>query len=74
MIGTQKARAHMTTDDTNAHVDFLALIQGLSIEPEWKPSVARFFDVARQMARLVEESGALTDAEAAPVFTPRSAE
>ena len=62
------------TDDTNAYIDAASRIQGLSIEPEWKPNVARFLDIARSMARLVGETGALTDAEAAPVFTPRGVE
>lgn len=63
----------MTTDDTDAYIDAAARVQGLTIEPDWKPNVVRFFDMARVMARRVEETGALTEAEAAPVFTPREA-
>ncbi|MFA5949956.1 MAG: DUF4089 domain-containing protein [Hyphomicrobium sp.] len=61
----------MTTDDTDAYIEAAARIQGLEVDPAWKPNVARFFDVARSMAKLVEDTGALTDAEGAPVFTPR---
>jgi hypothetical protein len=67
------ARGNMT-DDINAYIDAASRLQGIAIEPEWKPNVARFLEIARNMARLVEETGALTDAEAAPVFTPRGSE
>lgn len=60
----------MTTEETAAWIDAAAANLGLSIAPEWKPNVAMFFEVARTMARLVENTGAVTHAEAAPVFTP----
>ncbi len=64
----------MTTEDTAALIDAAAANLGLTIAPEWKPNVAMFFEVARGMAKLIEGTGAVTTAEAAPVFTPGSAE
>lgn len=62
----------MATDERAAYIDAAAAAQGLTIAPEWKPNVATFLDIARGMAQLVEETGAATTAEAAPVFTPRA--
>lgn len=64
----------MTTEDTAALIDAAAANLGLTIAPEWKPNVAMFFEVARGMAKLIEDTGAVTTAEAAPVFAPGSAE
>lgn len=64
----------MATEETLAWIDAAAANLGLAIAPEWKPNVAMFFEVARAMARLVEETGATTAAEAAPVFAPGSVE
>lgn len=57
-----------------AWIDAAAANLGLEIAPEWKPNVAMFLEVARTMAARVEGTGAATGSEAAPVFTPRSAE
>ncbi len=64
----------MTTESTIAYMDAAAEILKLDIRPEWKPNVASFFDVARNMAALVEESGAQFRTEAAPVFVLRDVE
>lgn len=64
----------MTTERTIAYMDAAAEILKLDIRPEWKPNVASFFEVARTMASLVEESGAPFRSEAAPVFVVRDVE
>lgn len=64
----------MTRDDTSTLIDTAAANLGLHIAPEWKDNVTMFFEIARGMARLVEETGAAAASEAAPVFTPRSVE
>ncbi|MBN8912216.1 MAG: DUF4089 domain-containing protein [Rhizobiales bacterium] len=64
----------MTTDQTSCWIDAAAANLGIAIDPEWKPNVAMFVEVARSMARLVEATGAASTSEAAPVFTPRDAE
>lgn len=64
----------MPSEDTTRYVDNAAAVLGLEISPEWMPNVLQFFDVAKDMAALVIDSGALTEREAAPVFTPRGAE
>ncbi|WP_072391057.1 DUF4089 domain-containing protein [Hyphomicrobium sp. CS1GBMeth3] len=64
----------MATEDTSTWIDAAAAGLGLSIAPEWKPNVAAFFEVARNMAALVEGTGAAAATEAAPVFTPWSTE
>lgn len=63
-----------TSDETSHYVAAAAELQGLDIKPEWVANVTRFFVVARDMAALVAASGALENAESAPVFTPRDAE
>lgn len=60
----------MATEETADFIDKAAENLGLNIAPEWKPNVAMFFDVARNMARMIEDTHAATTAEAAPVFTP----
>jgi hypothetical protein len=67
-------RGHMTTESTIAFMDAAAETLKLEIRPEWKPSVASFFDVARNMASLVEESGAQYRSEMTPVFVLRDVE
>lgn len=62
----------MTTDDTSETIEATARTLGLAIAPEWKANVLMFFEVARTMARMIEATGAVTSAEAAPVFSPRS--
>ncbi len=64
----------MATDNTADLIDKAAANLGLTIAPEWKPNVQMFFEVARGMARMIESTNAVTAAEAAPVFTPRSSE
>lgn len=64
----------MTTDETAAWIDTAAATLGLTIAPEWKPNVAMFLEVARGMAKRVEDTGAAASVEAAPVFTPRTSE
>jgi hypothetical protein len=64
----------MTSDETSAYIAATADTLGLTIRPEWKDNVTRFFDVAKDMAALVTASGALTDAEQAPIFEPKDAE
>jgi hypothetical protein len=64
----------MTPDETTDYIEATAATLGLTIEPEWKENVARFFEVAKGMAALVTESGALESSEAAAVFTPRDVE
>jgi hypothetical protein len=60
----------MTKEETTALIDAAAANLGLTIAAEWKPNVAMFFEVARGMAKMIENTGAATSAEAAPVFTP----
>lgn len=60
------------TDEVPDAIDAAAAGLGLTIAPEWKPNVAMFYEVARNMARMVEATGAATAAEAAPVFAPRA--
>ncbi|HYD15576.1 MAG TPA: DUF4089 domain-containing protein [Hyphomicrobium sp.] len=60
----------MTKNETMALIDAAAANLGLAIAPEWKPNVAMFFEVACGMAKMIENTGATTSAEAAPVFTP----
>lgn len=64
----------MTPDTTMAYIDATAEILKLEIRPEWKPNVASFFEVAKAMASLIEESGAPFREEAAPVFALRNVE
>lgn len=64
----------MTTEDTNAYIDVASAALGLEIKPEWKPGVVSFFEVAQKMSLLIEQTNAVTDFEAAPVFTPREVE
>jgi hypothetical protein len=64
----------MTSDATSAYIAATAETLGLTIRPEWRENVTRFFGVAKEMAALVTASGALTDAEQAPVFEPRDAD
>ena len=64
----------MTPDETQRYITSLATELGIEIHDDWMPNVIRFFDVARAMAADVIASGALTDAEGAPVFVPRSEE
>lgn len=61
-------------DDTSHYIAATADMQGLAIKPEWIENVSRFFLVAKDMATLVAASGALENAESAPVFTPWDAE
>jgi hypothetical protein len=64
----------MSTDKTRGYIEAAAAILDLDIREEWMPNVIGFFDVARKMASDVIASDDLTDAEAAPVFVPRSVE
>lgn len=64
----------MTTDDTTAIIDAAAETLKLDIRPEWKPNVVVFFEVAKAMASLVEETGAPFRSESAPIFQPRDVE
>lgn len=64
----------MTTDDTTALIDAAAETLKLEIRPEWKPNVIVFFEVAKAMASLIEETGAPFRSESAPVFQPREVE
>lgn len=60
----------MTAETTSDYIDNAAANLGISIAPEWKPNVAMFFEVARGMAKMIEQTQAATSSEAAPVFTP----
>ena len=62
------------TNEPASYVAATAAALELDIKPEWMPNVVRFFEIATSMAALVAASGALTDAESAPIFTPRDAE
>jgi hypothetical protein len=64
----------MTPDETARYVAAAGTALGLQIREEWMANVLRFFEVAEVMASDVIASGALTDAENAPVFTPRAVE
>lgn len=64
----------MTTEETNAYIKSAAAALGLDIRPEWKPGVVSFFEVAQKMSELIEQTNAVTDFEAAPIFTPREVE
>jgi hypothetical protein len=64
----------MTTESTIAFIDATAETLKLEIRPEWKPNVVIFFEVARTMAALIEETGAPFRSESAPVFQPRDVE
>ncbi len=67
-------RLSLNSDEISRHVATTADLVGINIEPEWMPNVVRFFEIARGMAADVIGSGALTDAESAAVFTPRTTE
>ena len=58
----------MTTD---AYIDATAGLLGLTIEPEWKPGVAKFLGLAAELAATLE-AVPLDDGELvlAPVYTP----
>lgn len=58
------------TRETDAYIDAATAVLGLTVAPEWKASVAMFFDVARGMAARIEATGAAAT-EGAPVFSPR---
>lgn len=64
----------MTRDDAPAYLDAAASLIGLQIEPEWRPNVLRFFEVARAFAEAIEATGALEHDEAAAIFTPQDSE
>ncbi len=58
-----------TQDPMEAVVDALAIVHGLTIEPDWRPAVAANMAVIAQAARLVM-AYPLSDAdELAPVFS-----
>jgi len=64
----------MTPDESKRYIEAAAAVLGLEIRDEWMAEVTRFFEVAETMASDVIASGALTNAENAPVFAPRGAE
>ncbi len=64
----------MTTKDARAFLDVASALVGLDIQPEWKPNVASFLEMAGRMAEAIDATGASTSVEAAPIFTPRAVE
>ena len=58
---------------SEAYIDAAADLIGLPLQPEWKPGVARFLDLAASMAALVE-AVELDDGELiqAPVYVPHN--
>ena len=57
--------------DYDSYIEATSGLVGLSIEASWMPGVARYLDLAAEMAALLETIE-LDDAELvlAPVFTP----
>jgi hypothetical protein len=64
-------QGHPTMPDNDAfrEIDAAAEQLGLTIAPEWKANVQMFFEVARNMAGVIEATGTVAT-EAAPVFSP----
>lgn len=44
----------MGATDWNAYLDVVAPAVGLALEPAWRPGVARFLDLAAEMAARLE--------------------
>ena len=54
------------------HIDAMAPLLGLTITEAQRPGVQRFLEVARGMAKLVEEAAPPDTLDLAPVFVPIS--
>ena len=55
-------------DSIDSFIDSSAHALGLTVEPEWKPSVRANLEVTFKLAALVGEKELPDDAEPAPVF------
>ncbi len=62
----------MTPVQTEAYVDAAAAALGLSLRPDHRPGVLRYFALAAEMAALVEAVPLEPHAESAVVFVPVS--
>ena len=62
----------MTPSQIEAHVDATAATLGLTLHPEHRPGVLRYFALAAGMADLVLAEALAPHDEPAPVFTPVS--
>jgi len=62
----------MDARQIEAHVDATAALIGLTIGPEYRAGVLRYFGIAAGMAELVMQQPLGTEDEPAPVFTPVS--
>ena len=58
----------MPKNDLDAYIDSAAQALGISIQPEWKPTVRANLEVTFRLAALVGEKELPDDAEPAPVF------
>lgn len=56
--------------DLEAHLDAATTLLGLTVAPEWRPSVLAHLDATMTAARLVEEFRLDDELEPAPIFSP----
>ncbi|MFO1038983.1 MAG: DUF4089 domain-containing protein [Geminicoccaceae bacterium] len=56
--------------DPDAVIDAMAPFLDLPVEPAWRDEVRQHLEIARRMAKLVQDAPLDDEAEPAPVFTP----